>query len=67
MVVNESIVKICLLAKWTSMPTCFESAWICTKRTDDVTGTLCDGYELLLEKIGGGNPVGGRSFASDPS
>ena len=66
MVVNESIVKICLLAKWTSVPTCFESAGICTKRTDDVMGTLCGGYEQLLEKIGAGNRVERRSFVSDP-
>ena len=40
LVVNESIIKICLLAKWTFVLIYLESAGIYTKRIDKVIGTL---------------------------
>ena len=64
-VINESIVKICLPTKWTSVRICFESGGFCTKRTHEVTGTLCGGHKLLLEEIGAGIRVGGCLFVSD--
>ena len=44
----------------------FESAGICIKRTPKVTGTLCGGRKLLLEKIGAEIRVGGCLFVLDP-
>ena len=66
MVTNGSIVKICLPVKRTSVPIFFESAGICIKRTHEVTGTLCGGRKVLLEKIGAGIRVGGCLFVLDP-
>ena len=66
MLVNGSIVKICFPAKWTSVPICFESAEVCTKRTNEATETLCGGYQLLLEKIDAESRVGVFLFVSDP-
>ena len=66
MVTNESIVNICLLVKWTSVPIFSESTGICIKRTHELTGTLCGGCYLLLEKIGAGIRMGGCLFVLDP-